>query len=652
MPDLLKMTFPSGGTAEPNPLGMREMQARAWQKRAARYLLLKAPPASGKSRALMYIALDKIHNQGMKKAIVAVPEMAIGGSFADAKLSESGFFADWRIAEKYNLCLPGNAGKVARLLEFLDDPESSLLLCTHATLRFGFERLEGINKLDNCLIAIDEFHHVSEEDGNRLGSILDEVMAKTSAHIVAMTGSYFRGDQVPILGPAAESRFTQVAYTYYEQLKSYKYLKSLGIGYNFYQGRYISALAGVLDLAKKTIIHIPSVNSRESSGLKYNEVDAILDLVGSVERVDAHGIYHVRAKNGRILKVADLVTDNPGRARVLGYLRGIGKRGDLDIIIALGMAKEGFDWPWCEHVLTIGCRNSLTEVVQIIGRATRDCEGKTHAQFTNLIARPDAEDGDVRVAVNNLLKAITLGLLMREVLAPNVTFRPRSSMAAGEVAGPNEIVILDSQRPLSPKVKKILEEGGVERVVSELVGSPQIVGPAIMSQAGARLATEVELPGIIMRTWPDLPLEDVGAIRDMAKTRLVIQGAGGLREDSAGYGAGPGAGRIVNIGDRLVNVDDLTMDLIDSVNPFQGAYQILSKDIDAPMLATIQDCVVCQKSAMTEEEAVMLWPEIVKFRDENGRRPDAHSPDAFEARLGQALAYIRACKARRLAGKG
>ena len=56
---------------------MRQMQARAYEYRDAQYLLLKAPPASGKSRALMFIALDKIHNQGLKKVIVAVPEKSI-----------------------------------------------------------------------------------------------------------------------------------------------------------------------------------------------------------------------------------------------------------------------------------------------------------------------------------------------------------------------------------------------------------------------------------------------------------------------------------------------------------------------------------------------------------------------------------------------
>jgi len=34
---------------------------------ASQYILLKAPPASGKSRALMYLALEKLKNNQVKK---------------------------------------------------------------------------------------------------------------------------------------------------------------------------------------------------------------------------------------------------------------------------------------------------------------------------------------------------------------------------------------------------------------------------------------------------------------------------------------------------------------------------------------------------------------------------------------------------------
>ena len=106
-------------------------------------------------------------------------------------------------------------------------------------------------------------------------------------------------------------------------------------------------------------------------------------------------------------------------------LRDIRSRDDVDMIIALGMAKEGFDWIWCEHALTVGYRGSLTEVFQIIGRATRDAPGKGHAQFTNLIAEPDASQERVTDAVNNMLKAIACSLLMEQVLAPNFKFKTK-----------------------------------------------------------------------------------------------------------------------------------------------------------------------------------------------------------------------------------
>lgn len=74
---------------------MRQMQERAFEYRDAQYLLIKSPPASGKSRALMFIGLDKLKNQGIKKVIVSVPERAIGSSFAKTNLKEHGFFANW-----------------------------------------------------------------------------------------------------------------------------------------------------------------------------------------------------------------------------------------------------------------------------------------------------------------------------------------------------------------------------------------------------------------------------------------------------------------------------------------------------------------------------------------------------------------------------
>ncbi len=264
MPDIVHVKYQQTGKSKStNEYGMREMQQKAFEARTAQYLLIKAPPASGKSRALMFIGLDKLVNQDIKKVIVAVPERSIGSSFAKTELKKFGFFADWKPNPRYNLCTPGvEKSKVTAFLNFLESDEK-ILICTHATLRFAFDAIDE-KQLNDCLLAIDEFHHVSVDGDNKLGLVLSSVMEKSTAHIVAMTGSFFRGDSVPILLPEDEAKFTKVKYNYYQQLNGYNYLKSLGIGYHFYQGKYTSAIHEILDENKKTIIHIPSVNSGES----------------------------------------------------------------------------------------------------------------------------------------------------------------------------------------------------------------------------------------------------------------------------------------------------------------------------------------------------------------------------------------------------
>ena len=436
VPSVSITTARTGASAKANALGMRAMQERAYAKRGEQYLLIKSPPASGKSRALMFIALDKLHNQGLQQALVVVPERSIGSSFADERLSQFGFYWDWQVAPQWNLCnVPGvdeprvAKSKVDAVRKFLASSDQ-VLVCTHATFRFAVEEL-GVEAFDNRLLAIDEFHHVSSNPDNKLGSQLGAFIARDKVHLVAMTGSYFRGDSEAVLGPEDEARFETITYTYYEQLNGYSWLKSLDIGYFFYTGRYVDAVAKVLDPTLKTIVHIPSVNSRESLQDKEREVNEIMHALGEWKGIDpATGFHQVQTTEGRILKVADLVddSDTAKRSRVLTALKDPTQKENrdyVDVIIALGMAKEGFDWIWCEHALTIGYRSSLTEIVQIIGRATRDAMGKERARFTNLIAEPAADQAAVAEAVNDMLKAISASLLMEQVLAPRYEFTPK-----------------------------------------------------------------------------------------------------------------------------------------------------------------------------------------------------------------------------------
>ena len=420
-----------GKSTSSNSLGMRPMQERAYQKRGEQYLLIKSPPASGKSRALMFIAIDKLENQKLKQAIIVVPERSIGASFQNEPLTEFGFWADWKVEPKWNLCdAPGadTNGKVDAVKKFLDSDDKTLV-CTHATFRFAMDKF-GAESFDDRLIAVDEFHHISANPGNKLGEHVRELMSRDKTHIVAMTGSYFRGDAEAVLHPDDESRFDTVTYTYYEQLNGYQYLKTLDLGYFFYTGSYTDEILNVLNPQDKTILHIPNVNSKESTKDKIREVEHIIEELGEWQGTDPKtGFQFVKSADGTLLKIADLVDDDPAkRDRVMAALKDPAEKNNrdhVDIIIALGMAKEGFDWIWCEHALTVGYRSSLTEIVQIIGRATRDAPGKTRTRFTNLIAEPDATELAVTEAVNDTLKAIAASLLMEQVLSPRFEFKPK-----------------------------------------------------------------------------------------------------------------------------------------------------------------------------------------------------------------------------------
>ncbi|WP_018357845.1 DEAD/DEAH box helicase [Porphyromonas levii] len=634
----------NGSSVTTNALGMREMQQRIYEKYASQYLLLKAPPASGKSRALMFVAIEKLKQGLVKKVIVAVPERSIGKSFCSTKLKANGFHSDWVISQKYDLCAPGGEPmKTKAFAAFMEDENASVLLCTHSTLRFAYEKI-GCQKFNDCLLAIDEFHHVSAEADSKLGELIRAIMADTNAHVLAMTGSYFRGDCVAVLSPSDERKFEKVTYNYYEQLNGYQYLKSLGIGFHFYNGVYFEALkdSEVLDLSKKTIIYIPNVNSSESTGEKIMEVDQILGCIGTYQYTDDFGVYHICSSDGRELRVADLVndTDYEQREKIMSYLRAIKKPEDMDIIIALGMAKEGFDWPFCETTLTIGYRGSLTEIVQIIGRCTRDSKNKTHAQFTNLVAEPSANREEIVESVNNILKAISASLLMEEVIAPKYNFKPKetSTSTEGETDGASKnddgsghTIFIEGFRGIkSDRVKDIIENDLLD-LKARILQNPD-VQHAIGQNVPAETINNGLIPKVIREVLPDLNEEESKELG----TYIVIDSVLSHKDVKDINGQ-----KFLEFANRLINVNDINIDLIYSVNPFHDAYEVLSKSLDARVFRSIQAYIKSMRIDVTDDEAKAFWPKVTEFAKKMQREPNLDSNDPYERRLAEVLLYAK-----------
>ena len=659
----------NGSSTRANEMGMRVMQERAYEKRGEQYLLIKSPPASGKSRALMFIALDKLHNQGLKKAIIVVPEKSIGSSFNDEPLSKFGFWADWVVAPQWNLCnAPGddNGGKVGSVKAFLESADR-ILVCTHATFRFAVDRF-GIEVFDDCLIAVDEFHHVSANPDNKLGAHLGQFISRDKVHIVAMTGSYFRGDAEAVLAPQDESKFEPVTYTYYEQLNGYQYLKQLDIGYYFYSGSYVDEITAVLDTDLKTILHIPNVNSRESTQRgKTTEVSEIMDAMGTWKGKDpVTGFDLVERADGRVLKVADLVDDGPERhSKVLTSLKDPAQkdnRDHVDVIIALGMAKEGFDWIWCEHALTVGYRSSLTEIIQIIGRATRDAKGKTRARFTNLIAEPDASEDLVTDAVNDTLKAIAASLLMEQVLAPKFNFTPKNvasgpvdgfdygeggydpkkeNIGFNESTGQFQIEIKGLAEPKSKEASRICQEDLNEVIAAFVQDKTSLEKGLFDTEMVPEELTQLRMGKIVKDKYPDLNEEDQEAVRQHAVAALnLTQQAKKILNEGAQNTANTAL--IDGVRKFAMDVRDLDIDLIDRINPFGEAYAILSKAMNEDSLKQVAAVIAGRKTKLSPEEAKELAARAVRFKKERGRLPSLDSADPWEKRMAEgAAAFVR-----------
>ncbi|HLJ65278.1 MAG TPA: DEAD/DEAH box helicase, partial [Stellaceae bacterium] len=443
-------------------------------------------------------------------------------------------------------------------------------------------------------------------------------------------------------------------------------------GYFFYPGSYVEDIEFVLDPSKKTIIHIPSVNSRESTKDKHREVDDIVGMIGEWLGTDTvTGFHLVRGRRGHVLWIADLVDDDPSkRERVTAALNDPAQKNNrdhVDIIIALGMAKEGFDWIWCEHVLTVGYRASLTEIVQIIGRATRDAPGKTSARFTNLIAAPMATREDVTEAVNDTLKAIAASLLMEQVLTPRFEFTPKRPNSAalpgfdyGEggydpgktnvgfnrETGRFQIEIKGLTLPRSKEATRICRED-LNEVIAAFVQDKTTLERGLFDEERVpEELTQVRMSKIVKDKYPDLDEEDREAVRQHAIAALNLTQKAKEVAASAGEGGEfehrSNTGLIDGVRRYAMNVGDLDIDLIDRIDPFGEAYAILSIAMTEERLKEVAAVIAAKRTTLTPEEAKDLALRAVKFKKERGRLPSITAADGWEKRMAEgAAAFVR-----------
>ena len=299
---------------------------------------------------------------------------------------------------------------------------------------------------------------------------------------------------------------------------------------------------------------------------------------------------------------------------------------------------------------------------QIIGRATRDAPGKHRARFTNLIAEPDASEEAVTEAVNDTLKAIAASLLMEQVLAPRFDFKPkneasgpvegfdygeggydptRCNVGFNEASGRFQIEIKGLAAPKSKEAARVCQEDLNEVITAFVQDKTAMERGLFDEELVPEELTQVRLGKIIKDKYPELDKEDQEAVRQHAVAALnLTQKAKEIALGGAEADQGGNTALIDGVRKFAMDVRELDIDLIDRINPFGEAYAILAKAMSEESLMQVAAIISAKKMSLTPEEARELARRALKFKQERGRLPSLTSPDAWEKRMAEGVAFL------------
>lgn len=236
----------------------------------------------------------------------------------------------------------------------------------------------------------------------------------------------------------------------------------------------------------------------------------------------------------------------------------------------------------------------------------------------------------IKLSVNNMLKAITASLLMEQVLAPNFKFKPKFPDEDESEDDEDTIRIKGFKTPTSQRVKDIVESD-INDLKAKILQDDKMI-KALPGNVDPEVINTVLIPKIIRETYPDLTEEQVEEVRQFVVVDSVIKNSTIETQ---------GDKRFIRMADSFVNIDDIDIDLIDQINPFQKAFEILSKSVTASVFKAIQETIDATRIEMTEEEAIILWPKIKNWVAQTGEQPSIQAFDPQERRLAEAIIFLR-----------
>jgi len=592
--------------------------------------IINAPTGSGKSTMLSMLAYQRTVSDNKKKTIIAVPQTVIGKGFNTKvfKLPD-GQVIDWSVG--VDLCTNAK-DTVEQFTNFISEdifyseayPFERILVCTHATLVAAFQSLSPEDKQthwNNLLICVDETHHIQMHEiadevynMNSLGQVVDYSF-RNNNEIILVSATMFRGDQKGLVSDELLKDAIKYNLPFDKYMEEMKHLKSFSYDFiidtNDYTEDISKCIKNLFDEnLKKLFIYIPHPKSYMSSGNKIKEIQDILEqlknnLNGDKITLDENtGIYHITNILGLDYKVCDLVDENLSK-RSIRFVNNeiINKdRNALDCVIALNRAKEGFDWEHANGMIVVGQRNSLTDVIQMVGRLLRDKQGKEKVKALHMLPfspnQPTAPNLDN--SLNDFFKAIAISLLMEDVFAPTSLQTNDDSAPTGQLSGAtpsvssnifDDLELDENQRlDLFDKAQKALVN-----IAGGLVESQGTYSPEELKE---------QMPSIMKKWVEENKIEaDEQQIEELAK-KIYNQFAKRSLQMQG------------------INVSNINWQMIESADPIEFTLRYVGKDTTLESLKELRRLI-----SYGESESNVMCHKICQWIVENNGQIPGHSSD-------------------------
>jgi Pseudomurein-binding repeat len=265
--------------------------------------------------------------------------------------------------------------------------------------------------------------------------------------------------------------------------------------------------------------------------------------------------------------------------------------------------------------------------------------------------------------VNDMLKAISASLLMEQVLAPRYEFTPKNSgpkegfdygpqgylegmsnVGVNGTTGEYHVEINGLITPESKEATRICKED-LNEVVTTFLQDKASLEQGLFDKEHVlpQELTQLRMGKIVRERYPDLSEHDQEAIRQHAIAAMNVTQQGKLEMSKGATDTGDesqGSTALLDGVRKFVNVRELDIELIDSINPFDAAYAVLAKSMDEKLLRQVQATIEAKKVTISEDEARDLAKRALQFKMERGRLPDINSADAWEKRMAEGVAAL------------